>query len=93
MKSFILPKSINDNINKKMRNFFWGHEDNNRKFHSIKWEKKCKPKNLGGLGIRNPEHQNNALYLSQIWKLKIKPHHPWVQCFFNKYDTNFSKKK
>lgn len=87
MKSFILPKGIQENINRKMRNFFWCHDNNNRKFHSINWKKICTPKALVGLGIRNPEHQNKVLFLNLVWKLNQSPKYPWAQVLINKYGS------
>lgn len=76
-----------------MRNFFWGHEDEIRKIHPISWETICRPKNLGGLGIRNIEHHNKTLFLSQIWKLKQCPTQPWAQVLVNKCGSSPTGKR
>lgn len=73
MKSFTLPKGIHKKINKKMRGFFWGHESTIGNFHPVSWEKICTLKSKGGLGIRDPEHQNNVLFLNLIWKISTTP--------------------
>lgn len=85
MKAFLLPKSILTNIDRKMRNFFWGHNQDRRKLHTINWEKICAPKAKGGLGIIKSEHQNKVHFLYLIWRLNHSPNQPWTKVFINKY--------
>src|SRR4051812_30936771 len=44
----------------------------------VAWETVCKPKNKGGLGVRNLEIQNDALLLKYMDKFMNKVDIPWV---------------
>lgn len=47
-----LNKKMNKRIEEKIRNFFWNDTEEHKKMTLIKWEKRSKPKELGGLGIK-----------------------------------------
>ena len=47
-----LTKTINKNLEEKLRSFFWNDTYEHNKLALIKWENICKPKELGGLGIK-----------------------------------------
>ena len=51
----------------------------------IKWEKICKPKELGGLGIKNLQWQNEALGAKLIWCLYKNRDQKWAMILYNKY--------
>jgi len=48
-------------LQKIQRNFLWGWGSDGRKIAWIKWENICKPKNEGGLGIRDKKKFNVSL--------------------------------
>lgn len=52
MQSTLLHKRVCQRIEGLMRQFIWGDTDRNKKWHSISWEELCKPKKLGGLGLK-----------------------------------------
>lgn len=44
----------------KCKSKMWGEEDSNKKVHAVAWDKVCKPKCNGGLGIIETE-QNKQI--------------------------------
>lgn len=80
-------------IDKKARKFFWGHDSNNRKIHTICWEKITKPKFLMGLGIRLDVHQNKTLILELIWNIKNNPQKIWTKVLTCKYGSDILKRR
>ncbi|CAN1746300.1 Putative ribonuclease H protein At1g65750 [Linum perenne] len=75
MQTALLPVSLCDKIDRKIRNFIWGSSEGNRKIHNVNWETVCKPKCEGGLGLRNARdgiHWNigngrNTLFWTDRW--------------------------
>jgi len=50
-------------------NFFWGGTDEKAKYHMMRWEHLCLPKDYGGLGIINTRIMNEALLAKWVWRL------------------------
>ena len=61
MSTIALPASTLNQLDKIARAFIWGSSEGNRKQHLIAWEKVCKPKREGGVGIRSAKEMNIAL--------------------------------
>lgn len=93
MKPFSLPKKLTNDIDKTIRNFFWGHNSNTKKIHTLKWDEIAKPKNLGGLGIRKSLPQNQAILLSTLWKIQKEPQNLLSWVCLSKYGPIFPKKR
>lgn len=51
MNCFQLPVKLCKDIETKLRHFWWGHKDTQRKIHWIRWESFVPPKGFG-LGFR-----------------------------------------
>ena len=58
---FKAPKSVCKELIKIQRNFLWGWGSEDRKIAWVRWENICKPKEVGGLGIRDIGNFNTAL--------------------------------
>ncbi|CAN1302532.1 Putative ribonuclease H protein At1g65750 [Linum perenne] len=77
MQSAALPVHICEAIDRKVRDFIWGSVDGVRKIHNINWETVCKPKGLGGLGLRNARDLNKAFLMEIVWGLISRPTELW----------------
>ena len=57
-----LPLNLKKNkkIEEKLRNFFWNDMEEQKKMTLIKWDNISNPKELGGLGIKKLNWQNEA---------------------------------
>ncbi|XP_074315230.1 uncharacterized protein LOC141651414 [Silene latifolia] len=76
--SLLLPKGIIKELESKCRKFLWG-TTGNRRFIFFSWEKVCRARKHGGLGIREVLSWNKALLLHMFWKLCHKPTSIWMQ--------------
>ena len=53
-----------------LRNFLWeGGKGNEKKLHLVSWNKIQKPRNEGGLQLRNLATQNLALGANLLWQI------------------------
>ena len=47
-----LPKYLNHKLESKLRDFLWNDCKESKKLALVKWDKICRPKEFGGLGIK-----------------------------------------
>ncbi|CAN1777598.1 Putative ribonuclease H protein At1g65750 [Linum perenne] len=87
MQTAFLPVSLCDKIDRKIRNFIWGSSEGNRRIHNVNWETVCRPKNLGGLGLRNARDLNKAFLMKLVWSLVSRSEELWAKVLITKYMT------
>ena len=87
MQSFFLPKSILNKLDKSYW-IFWNKNSLSSSSNLVGWDRICRPKNLGGLGLRKAEPNNIALQMKLLWKLLKDPNNLWVQLVSGKYVKN-----
>nr|KAJ0211180.1 hypothetical protein LSAT_V11C400156810 [Lactuca sativa] len=75
----LLPKGIIKEVEKIMRNFLWNSGQNCKGVAKVSWNKICKPKTYGGLGLKNLKEWNIALLSSRVWKLISGQNSLWVK--------------
>ncbi|XP_011627183.1 uncharacterized protein LOC105421445 [Amborella trichopoda] len=63
-----MPASMGRKLEKMMRDFLWGSNDDHRKFHLVRWDKVCTPKREGGLDIQNVRKFNEVLLCKWWWR-------------------------
>ncbi|CAN1744167.1 Putative ribonuclease H protein At1g65750 [Linum perenne] len=85
MQAAVLPASICDKIDRKIRSFIWGFTQGARKMHNVNWDTVCKPKNLGGLGLRSARELNKAFLMKVAWNIISRPGELWVKALSTKY--------
>jgi len=70
MSIYLLPKTTIECLDKIRRRFFWQGGGTKKKYHLVRWEKICKSKRKGGLGIKNLRKMNVSLLSKWWWKLE-----------------------
>ncbi|KAF7843689.1 reverse transcriptase [Senna tora] len=93
MNAFFLPKKIHKQIDKTNRNFYWGHSIHQKKIHHISWKKICKPKKLGGLGLRSSESINHCYMAKLKWNVLKGKKNLSTKILTTKYGKHLSKNK
>ena len=58
MQSFMLPSDIHQELDQINRTFFWNKDNKYRLL--IRWDKICKPKKYGGLGLNKSKDVNKS---------------------------------
>ncbi len=78
--TFRLPVWVTKEIDKIRRGFFWKGKRLTNGFHClVNWNQICRPKQLGGLGVRRITDMNAALLMKNLWKYYCADNLPWVQ--------------
>ncbi|XP_078152638.1 uncharacterized protein LOC144547828 [Carex rostrata] len=85
MATTFLPQSVINTINGLVRRFFWGAGDKSRYLAYISWDTITKPKEEGGLAVRDLKAMNEAMLLKALWKIAAGSDAMWVQMVVAKY--------
>ncbi|XP_052623755.1 uncharacterized protein LOC128129116 [Lactuca sativa] len=64
---FKIPIATINDIEKMCRSFLWANGEIVKGKAKVKWHDICKPKEYGGLGIKNLRRWNDALLAKHIW--------------------------
>ena len=71
MGMFRLGEGIHHKMDTIRSQFFWRGANDKFKYHMVKWEQLCVPKDFGGLGIINTRTFNDAIILKWAWRLLV----------------------
>ena len=88
MSCFEIPVTIQKQLSKYMRHCLWRKKiaDVQAKGMAlVAWDKVCRPKYQGGLGVLNLHIQNKALLLKNLHKIYNRMDVPWVNLIWNSY--------
>lgn len=70
----LLPKSVSEDTDKLVRNFWWkGKVKATKYWCPVSWSSVCQPKSCGGLGLRRFHVVNRALVAKLGWYLQTEP--------------------
>nr|AIK35195.1 LINE-type retrotransposon LIb DNA [Ipomoea batatas] len=85
MQALALPVSTCNDVDKICRNFLWGHTDNTKKIHTVNWSHICRPRQMGGLGLRTARDFNMAFLTKMAWQIFTNQDRLWVKVLREKY--------
>jgi hypothetical protein len=69
MSMFQLHEGVHLQMDTLRSKFFWGSDGEKFKYHMVRWEHKCLPREFGGAGIINTRVLNEALLLKWAWRM------------------------
>ena len=74
-----------DAINSTLARYWWGKKCNEKKIHSVSWEKLCTDKNRGGMGFWDINAFNLTMLAKQAWRLN----HGTQSLFYRVYKAQY----
>ncbi|GKU93946.1 hypothetical protein SLEP1_g7495 [Rubroshorea leprosula] len=85
MSVYVIPKGIIQSIDKLRKSFLWGGKGDERKINWISWDRMCKKKEEGGLGVRDLRKFNLALMGKWWGRLAESGEGMWKKIIIEKY--------
>ncbi|GJS99508.1 RNA-directed DNA polymerase, eukaryota, reverse transcriptase zinc-binding domain protein [Tanacetum coccineum] len=79
---FLLPKQVIYEINKILKGFLWCQGELTKRKAKISWDKICKPKDQGGLGLKDLGVWNEVLMTKHLWNVAVKKNTLWVKWIY-----------
>ena len=84
---FRVPKQVVDKLVRLQRNFLWGGTPEQNKIAWIRWDTVCKPKEEGGLGVKDITAFNTSLLGKWKWDLFQNKEETWARVLQSKYGS------
>jgi hypothetical protein len=85
-------KFVLTTIKSLQRNFIWKGLNTGKKIALVSWDKLCRPKEQGGLGLRDPFIMNKVLSAKIWWRWLKIPKDLWARLWRKKYAPNLAEK-
>nr|GEX44777.1 hypothetical protein [Tanacetum cinerariifolium] len=76
---FLLSKNVIYEINKLLKGFLWRQGELTKGKAKISWDSICKPKEQGGLEIKDLQVWNEVLLIKQLWNVVSRKNTMWVK--------------
>ncbi|GJX36031.1 RNA-directed DNA polymerase, eukaryota, reverse transcriptase zinc-binding domain protein [Tanacetum coccineum] len=76
---FLIPKTVINEINKLLKRFLWCQGELIKGKAKVLWDSICKPKDQGGLGLKDLHKWNETLLLKLLWNVAAKKDTLWVK--------------
>ncbi|OMO50810.1 reverse transcriptase [Corchorus capsularis] len=80
-----IPQGTIVKLDSMNRRFLWGGSEEKRALHLVCWEDVCRPKIMGGLGLRSMALHNRVLLQKTTWRFLMEPNSLWVKLLRAKY--------
>jgi ribonuclease HI len=86
------PRNVLSIIRNLQRNFLWQGFNTGKKIALVSWDKLCRPKAHGGLGLRDPLIMNKVLTAKIWWRWLKQPQDLWARFWRTKYTSQVAEK-
>eukprot|EP00253_Pinus_taeda_P014312 PITA_14312 len=86
------PKGIKQQTRSIQRDFLWGRGEEKKKWALVAWDKKCKPKSHGVLGLHDPETLSRVSGAKLWWRWIKDSTAPWAKLWKQKYAKYWEEK-
>ena len=95
MGFYLLRAGTHEKMDSIRSKFFWRGAQDKFRYHMVKWETACRPKDQGGLGIIDTHIMNQCLMVKWIWKILKNEEALWCRLLKAKYtkDGDFFSSK
>ncbi len=70
MGFYLLPETTHHKMDSIRARFFWEGLEKKRKYHMLRWEALCRPKEFRGMGFINTRVMNAALLCKWIFRIE-----------------------
>lgn len=81
-----MPVTLVGNIQIYFKAFLWENEVHGRGMHLLSWDKVCRSKGLGGLGIQDLYLTRTTYHGALVAKIILDPSSLWPKLFSHKYN-------
>jgi hypothetical protein len=85
MGFFLLNEGVHVKMDMPRARFFWEGVGESKKYHMVKWEKMCRPKEFGGMDFADTRVRNICLLSKWIYKLESGSNDLSCQILRSKY--------
>nr|XP_043612010.1 uncharacterized protein LOC122583697 [Erigeron canadensis] len=75
---YMLPNYVIKEIEKLLKGFFWNGGGSAKGRAIVAWKVVCRPKEQGGLGVKDLKRWNEVLLIRQFWKILLKENSLWA---------------
>eukprot|EP00253_Pinus_taeda_P026312 PITA_26312 len=83
------PAGVINNIRNIQRDFLWGKGEEKKKWALVAWDRVCKPKSHGGLGLHDPGILNRVLGAKIYWRWLKEIQAPWAKLWKHNYASEW----
>ena len=87
MSLFKAPVTVCKSITRIQRRFLWGWGKEKESISWVSWKVLCKPREEGGLGLRDIRNFNSALLAKWRWHLILEEKGRWKDLLASKYGS------
>lgn len=91
LSSLLAPTGVLQQIGNIKKDFLWGKGEEKKKWALVAWDKLCKPKSHGGLGLHDLDILSKVLGAKHWWRWLKEIRNPWAKLWKQKYAMDWQE--